>query len=165
MSLDEKFLIIEKDPKWRVLDLPIDGDPEMVEEVLVEALIVGQFRVASSPGMILGLAADDIIEADSDSPDGYRLIKRGQNVAVHVFCEVDQRDEIEAALNQTIGQIGGELDGKMGETGLCYTIPVQAGFTKIEYALSRVVRDDWTYSNVHDLETGELLNWWLSGAA
>ena len=114
--------------------------------------------------MILGLAADDIIEADPDSLDGYRLVKRGQNVAVHIFCEEGERDAIEAALNQTIGQIGGELDGKMGATGLCYTIPVMAGFGVIEGALSRLEREDWTYSNVHDLGTGELLNWWLAGA-
>ncbi len=161
MSLDEKFLIIEKDPSWRVIDLPIDRT-STVEEVLVEKLGNGQLRIASSPGMVLGLAADDIIEADIISPDGYKLIKRGRNVAVHVFCEEENRNEIQSSLDITIGQIGGVLDGTMGKTGLCYTIPVAAGFTAIEGALSRVVRDDWTYSNVHDLETGELLNWWIS---
>ena len=66
LSLDEKFLIIEKDPNWRVIDLPIDRDPEMLEEVLVERLQDGTFRIASSPGMVMGLAADDIIADDCE---------------------------------------------------------------------------------------------------
>ena len=145
LSLDEKFLIIEKDPNWRVIDLPIDRDPEMLEEVLVERLQDGTFRVASSPGMVMGLAADDVIEADADSPDGYRLIQRGKNVAVHVFCEPENRDAIKDTLEQTLGKIGGVLDGTMGETGLCFTVPVAAGFGVIEGALDSVVPEDWTY--------------------
>ncbi len=161
LSMDEKLLILEKDPNWRVLDLPIDGDPNTLEEVLVERLTDGSLRVASSPGMVQGLAADDIIISDSAEPNGYRLMERGANVAVHIFCEPESREAIKSNLEITLGRIGGVLDGTMGETGLCFTVPMAAGFQVIEGALSRVVGEEWAYSNIFDPVTGEPLNWWL----
>lgn len=161
MFLEEKLWYLENDPAWMTLDLPINGRSDKVEEVLVEKIGDNRYRVASSPGMVQGLAADDVIALESQSPSGYRLLQRGHNVCVHVFCDAAQRAAIQAALTQTLGRIGGRLDGLMGETGLCFTIPVAAGFSVIEGALQRVVENEWSYSNVYDLETGAPLNWWL----
>lgn len=161
MSLDEKLWRLENDPAWVTIDLPIDGRSDMVEEVIAEKIGEDRFRLASSPGMARGLAADDIIVLDTQTPAGYRLIQRGDNVCVHVYCEAEKRAVIQAGLVQTLGQIGGVLDGTMGETGLCFTIPVLATFTAIEGALHRIVGEEWTYSNVNDIETDAPLNWWL----
>ena len=161
LSLEEKFWRLENDPTWMTLDLPIDGRSDVVEEVIVEKAGADRFRLASSPGMVQGLAADDVIALDDQTVAGFRLIQRGHNVCVHVFCDPAQRATIQVALTQVLGHIGGRLDGTMGQTGLCFTIPVAAGFTVIEGALQRVVGDAWSYSNVHDLETGAPLNWWL----
>lgn len=161
MRLEEKLRRLENDPAWGTIALPIDGRPETVEEVLVEKRDADRYRIASSPGMVEGLAADDVIAVDPESPTGFKLLQRGGNVCVHVFCEAARRDGIGAALTQTLGRIGGRLDGTMGQTGLCFTIPVAAGFSVIEGALQRVVGDEWSYSNVYDPETNAPLNWWL----
>ena len=161
LTLEEKLWRLEHDPAWLTVGLPVDGRADVVEEVLVEKLDNERYRIASSPGMIQGLAADDVIALNSQSPAGFELLERGNNVCVHVFCDAALRNAIQADLTQTLGRIGGRLDGTMGETGLCFTIPVLAGFTAIEGALRRVVGNEWSYSNVYDLETNAPLNWWM----
>ena len=161
LSLEEKLLRLEHDPAWITIELPIAEPPGCVEEVLVEQLDAERYRIASSPGMLDGLAADDIIALDAHSPSGYRLLQRGNNVCIHVFCDAAERNRIEAGLKQTLGRIGGRLDGLMRQTGLCFTVPVVAGFTVIEGVLQRVVGDAWDYANVYDKETNAPLNWWL----
>jgi hypothetical protein len=161
MTLEEKCERLRTDPAWTTIWLPVPDADGAVEEVLVEKISEGTYRIASSPGMIRGLAADDLISLDPSSEAGYRMVRRGDNVCVHVYCELGRRDEVRAALERTLGHVGGRLDGTMGETGLCFTVPVLAGFTRIEDALGRVVGDGWEYSNVFDEWTGEPLNWWL----
>ena len=161
MSLQEKLLLLEKSPSWKSIKLPDSLFPEIFWEVLVEETADGQLRIANSPGMIMGLAADDIVVLDGSVSQGYRLIKRGQNVVVHIYVEADRRETVQRDLSIILGKIGGELDGHMGENGLCYTIPVAAGFGVMEGELNRVVPGKWFYSNVHDPETDEPLNWWL----
>lgn len=161
LSLDEKLWRLENDPAWMTLDLPLNDRAEIVEEVLVEKLDANRYRIGSSPGMLQGLAAGDVISLDAEATSGFKLLERGGNVCVHVYCDAAQRDEVQAALTQVLGSIGGVLDGTMGQTGLCFTIPVAAGFTVIEGALQRVVGDEWSYSNVYDAATDAPLNWWL----
>lgn len=160
-SLEEKLWNLDNREGWMTINLPIDGRSDAVEEVLVERVGDNRYRIASSPGMVLGLAANDIIALNSQSPSGFELLERGGNVCIHVFCDATQRDDIERGLTAVLGRIGGVLDGTMGQTGLCYTISVQAGFSVIEGELRRVVGDEWSYSNVYDEGTGEPLNWWL----
>ena len=164
LSLEEKLHRLATDTNWMTLDLPIDGRADMVEEVLVERMGDNRYRIVSSPGMVQGLAANDIIALDGEHPTNFRLLRRGGNVCIHVFCAILQRDAIEVALTRELGRIGGVLDGTMGETGLCYTISVQAGFSVIEAALERVVGEEWSYSNIYDPETGAPLNWWLKSS-
>ena len=164
LTLEEKLWHLQHDPNWKTLDLPIQGSVAANEEVMAEKVGENRYRVAASPGMLQGLAADDVIALDADSPAGFRLLERGDNVCIHLFCDAGQRAQIRADLEQILGRIGGRLDGTMGETGLCFTISVAAGFTAIEGALRRVVGDEWAYSNVLD-EDGEPLNWWLKDAA
>ncbi len=144
-----------------MVSLAIDGRDDAVEELLVQKVGDNRYRIASSPGMVQGLAANDIIALSGCDGTGFQLLQRGGCVAIHVFCEEERRNAIETALTHELGRIGGVLDGTMGRTGLCYTVSVAAGFAVIEGALRRVVGDEWSYSNVYDEETGELLNWWL----
>ena len=160
MPLAEKFRRLESDPAWMTLDLPVDGRSDVVEEVLVEKLGENRYRIASSPGMLEGVAADDVIALDPAVPDGFHLLERGKNICVHLFCDEKRRDEIQAALTQRLGALGGWMDGTMGRTGLCFTIPVDAGFAAIEEAMRGVVGDEWSYANVYDAATGAPLNWW-----
>jgi hypothetical protein len=53
----------------------------------------------------------------------------------------------------------------MGAVGLCFTVPVKAGFREVEAAMREVVGEEWCYSNVYDLVTDQPLNWWLEGGS
>src|SRR5438045_1238998 len=61
LSLEEKLRRLKTDPAWMTIDLPIPDGSDAVEEVLAEKIGENHFRLASSPGMIEGFAADDII--------------------------------------------------------------------------------------------------------
>lgn len=160
LTLEEKFRLLETDPAWTTVNLLVEPGVDVVEEVLVERRDDGNLRVASSPGMIDGLAADDIIELDAQAPKGYRLVARGRNVCVHVFRVQDDAAELRLRLEPLVESIGGWLDGTMGVSGLCFTIPVQVGFATIESTFKSVVGDGWYYSNVYDEATNAPLNWW-----
>lgn len=166
LSLEEKLWRLRTNAAWMTIDLPLEksdnGQADKVEEFLVEKLGENQYRIASSPGMLQGLAADDVIALDPGLPMGYRLLQRGDNVCIHIFCQPTQRDAVLADLSRILRRIGGVLDGTMGETGLCFTVPVLAGFAVIEDSLRKVVGEEWFYANVYDLETNEPLNWWLA---
>jgi hypothetical protein len=164
MLLEEKLWRLENDVAWTTIELPIDTDGlaiAAIEEIIVEKVGDNRFRLASSPGMVRGLAAHDVIALNAENAAGFELVQRGQNVCIHLFCDTAQRAQIQAGLSQTLGRLGGWLDATMGGTGLCFTVPVAAGFSAIERALRQVVGEDWEYSNVLDPETDAPLNWWL----
>ena len=160
LTLEEKFRRLATDPAWTTVDLPVEPGSAVVEEVLLERRDDGNLRVASSPGMIEGLAADDIIVLDAEVAKGYRLVTRGRNVCVHLFRKADDAAEIRLRLEPLVESIGGWLDATMGVSGLCFTIPVEVGFATIESTLQSVVGNDWYYSNVYDEATKAPLNWW-----
>jgi hypothetical protein len=160
LTLEEKLRRLATDPAWTTVVLPVEPGSDVVEEVLVERSDEGTLRVASSPGMIDGLAADDIIVLDAQAKTGYRLVTRGQNVCVHVFREAGDAAELRLRLEPVVESIGGWLDATMGAAGLCFTIPVHVGFATIEEAFRSVLGDDWYYSNVYDEMTNAPLNWW-----
>ncbi|HSE31723.1 MAG TPA: DUF4265 domain-containing protein [Pyrinomonadaceae bacterium] len=160
LTLEEKLRRLATDPAWTTVVLSVEPGSAVVEEVLVERRDDGNLRVASSPGMIDGLAADDIIVLDAQTTKGYRLVTRGRNVCVHVFREAGDAAELRLRLEPLVESIGGWLDATMGASGLCFTIPVHVGFATIESSLRSVVGDDWYYSNVYDEATNAPLNWW-----
>ena len=163
LTLAEKFWRLENDPAWTTIQLPVEPGQQVLEEVLVERVGDGWFRIASSPGMVEGLAADDVIEPTPDESRGYRLVRRGKNLCIHLFAQAEQRDRVQAMLEQKLGQLEGWLDGTMGATGLCFTVPLKASFREVEAAMQEVVGEEWYYSNVYDFATDEPLNWWLEG--
>ena len=132
LTLEEKFRRLATDPAWTTVVLP----------------------------EIEGLAADDIIVLDDQAAKGYRLVTRGRNVCIHLFREADDAAELRLRLEPLVESIGGWLDATMGESGLCFTIPVQVGFATIERTFRSVLGDHWYYSNVYDEATNAPLNWW-----
>lgn len=160
LTLAEKFWLLKNDPAWMTIQLPVEPGHDASEEVLVERVTDG-YRIASSPGMVEGLAADDVIELAAAEPHGYRLVRRGMNLCIHLFTQAEQRDRIQTELEFRLRPLGGWLDGKMGSVGLCFTVPSRAGFPEVERAMHEVVGDEWYFSNVYDPVTNEPLEWWL----
>jgi hypothetical protein len=138
-----------------------DGTPAF-EEVLVEACGAGQYRLLRSPGLVLGMAAEDTFMLN---PDGScRVISRGRNLCIQVLATA-RLDELEREATPRLLRLGGRLDGKTSEE-LVYTVPVEAGFSAIERVLREVIGKhlaaEWYYGNVYDPEDGVTpLNWWL----
>ena len=137
-----------------------DGS-EAREEVVLERLGAMRFKVVQSPGLVLGIAAGDVIEV---SGDRFKIVTRGQNVAIQVFAR-EGLDELEQRLTSSLSKLGGWLDGRAA-LQLVYTVPVSAGFPAIEQALRQTVAQykgaEWYYGNVYDNDDGVTpLNWWL----
>lgn len=168
MNLQEKIAKFENDPNWFEISLPVDIGDERSEAVLVERLSDTELRIASSPGLVENLAADDVVTLDPDHPAGYRLVRRGGNLAVRFFVGEDHAEDMKVAqehLDAEFRPLGGHLDGTMGSHGLTYTVPLTSDFSEIERVMQkakdRFPDSAWWYGNVYD-ESGEPLNWWKS---
>lgn len=130
------------------------------EELLVEHLRASRYRLLRSPGLVLGLAAGDVVEVQNG---GFRLIDRGMNLCIQIFSD-SSLSELQRALDPQLGILGGRLDGQTTRV-LVYTVPVAAGFQSVERALREIVGKfpgaQWYFGNVYDPTDGRPLNWWL----
>src|SRR5258708_5127854 len=84
----------------------------LYESLLVEPLGDNRYRLLKSPGLVPGLAAGDEFEVTEAAPSGYKIIRRGGNVAVQLFAETDL-DTFRGTVEPLIQQIGGWLDGEV----------------------------------------------------
>ena len=129
------------------------------EEVLVDDLGDGLYRIAATPGMVEGIAAGDIVQLHDD--DLLTVVHRGRNVAVHVYFRPVDEDVDD--LRPKIESLGGWLDGADDRGVRAFTIPISVGFPAIEAVmrsfLERHPKAEWGYGNVFD-EEGRPLNWW-----
>ena len=57
------------------------GEP-VFEQVLVDLLDDGTYRIIATPGLVLGIAADDVVRVTPDA--SYEIVERGRNLAVQV---------------------------------------------------------------------------------
>lgn len=133
------------------------GEPSY-EHVLTEPVPGSTFvRVTATPGLVLDLAAGDVIEAGADG--SFRTVSRGGNIAVQLYGEHETVD----AITPGIEALGGWLDGQ--NWGLTvFTVPYRDGFTALEAVLNAFVAEhpgvEWYYGNVYDADDRPL-NWWL----
>lgn len=138
------------------------GGDLVYEEVLVDVVESSRYRLLRSPGLVLGLAADDIIEVTENGK--FRTIQRGRNVCIQVLSPTRIDNALEQDASTSITRLGGRLDGR-AEKILVYTVPVGVGFPIIEEALNAMIAKhtglEWYYGNVYDPADGITpLNWW-----
>src|SRR5687768_4090437 len=87
------------------------------EQVVVEQE-GAHYRLAQSPGLVIGIAAGDLFELNAnDSP---RVIERGGNVCVQIFSP--EAGALAHVLGARFAAIGGRLDGRTAKN-LVYTVP------------------------------------------
>ncbi len=137
----------------------------------VPAMNVGSSRwqLLKSPLYGLGAAAGDLIEIIDPSKGLFTVLKRGDNVVVQFYMARCDRDSLQATqrvaveIEAAVGPIGGKIDGVVAGL-IVSTIPVSAGFSRIESVFDGLVRwhqgGQWQYGNVYDPITEEPLNWW-----
>ena len=132
------------------------------EPVHAEPVGDRRYRVLSSPGFVLGVAAGDEIELSGQ--DGrFLVLQRGGNLAVQLFSKEPVRSFRESLAAKVRDTLNGVLDGGI-ERGLVFTIPIETGFDAVDAFFDRVVKEipgtEWMYGNVYDPETGSPLGWW-----
>jgi hypothetical protein len=133
------------------LTLLADPAGPVHEQVAAEALGHGRFRLLSSPGLVLGVAAGDIVAIrDDGSPE---LVQASGNIAVQVFGDDATCDAVALLLRP----LGGWLDGRIPDTMSVFTIPPSADLDRLEDLLWAVVDrhpdTEWLYGNLFE-ETG-----------
>lgn len=139
------------------------------EELLPADPLGGQrFRLLASPGLVEGVAAGDELELASADPAGFRVLRRGGRLCIWVYVPEPPPEETETRLGRAAATLGGYLDG--GNRGLrILTVPVSAGFGRVEAELAAVVTElrgsTWAYGNVYDPRNGgRPLGWWEASA-
>jgi hypothetical protein len=134
------------------------GEPSF-EELLVDRLPDGRYRVAAAPGLANGLAAKDVISYDAGSRE-FAVVERGGNLCVQIYGTHRVPDELVAEVNR----LGGTFDGAT-ERNSVYSIPVTATFPVVEKMFNEFVAahpgTEWYFGNVYDPADDETpLNWW-----
>jgi hypothetical protein len=117
-----------------------------------------------TPGLVLGVAAGDVICVDPTSRK-VQVRERGGNIAVQVFaradCDFGGLTEFIVAATEAMG---GWLDGVDPGRLLVLTFPLAAGFPNLEAFLNaasaRYPGSEWYFGNVYEQDSGEPLNWW-----
>jgi hypothetical protein len=133
------------------------------EEVPVEKLERGQYRLLASPGLVLGVAKGDLICLDDSLWNGFAVRERSGNLCIQLFCDRSVARDC-GVFEAELDRIGGVLDGK-SDRQLVFTVPYKVGFAKIQYVLDKLVKDhpgyEWYYGNVYDPRDGITpLGWW-----
>jgi hypothetical protein len=138
-----------------------DGSPVM-EEVVVERVKDGRYRLLRSPGLVLGIAAGDVFEVKADG--AFEVLSREGNLCIQIYVPREGAEEIESAARHEMESLGGRLDGR-AKGLLVFTVHVSAGFGPVEEALGRLMSQfddvEWYYGNVYELHDGVTpMSWW-----
>lgn len=127
------------------------------EELLVETE-PGGFRLIATPGLVLGVAAGDLVEVGADG--SVSVIERGGNLAIQLYGEHSWADEVAGEF----GDRGVRIDARAPRLTVL-TVPMRVGFPALEAALaawtSRHQGAEWYYGNVYGPDGETPLNWWL----
>jgi hypothetical protein len=139
----------------------VKNEKPAYEEVHVEDCGSATYRLLQSPGLVLGLAAGDVLVLEQGGT--FTLVERGRNICIQIFSK-SMLDQIEQAATSALARIGGRLDGK-ASVELVYTVSANVGFPAIEEILrdlqARFPVLEWYYGNVYDPADGVTpLNWW-----
>ena len=147
--------------EYEHVDLFVEGAPSgKLQPVDVERLGAEQFRVMYSPGFVEGIAAGDVIRVTDKKLGQFEIVTRGGNIAVKLATEQPVA-AVASIVSAELEPLGGRLDGAL-EHAAVWTVPVTAGFNKIEEVMSRAALtpgSGWWYGNVYDHD-GEPLRWW-----
>ena len=144
------------------VDLVVVGaETGATQPVEVEPLGNGEYRILFSPGLVEGIAAGDVIRVTDPRLGLFVVLMRGGNVAVKLGAPAPLEPFL-AGICADLETLSGRLDGAT-DTGAVWTIPVSAGFPRIEQAMAaavaRIPGAGWWYGNVYD-DRGEPLRWW-----
>ena len=148
--------------EYEHVGLFVEGaSPGKTQPVEVERLNSDNYRVLFSPGFVEGIAAGDTIRITDGKLGHFEVVSRGGNLAVKLVTEQPIGATV-SAVSAELESLDGRFDGAI-EHAAVWTVPVTAGFEKIEGVMSRAVAampgSSWWYGNVYD-DDGAPLRWW-----
>lgn len=135
------------------------GEP-VFEQVLAEKLEPADtYRVVASPGLVLGIAAGDVLRVDLSAGE-FQIVSRGGNICVQFYGPHALGDSVVDELRS----LGARRDGRAPNLTVI-SVPATHGFDELEKVLNQAVARnpdaEWYYGNVYDAEDGVTpLNWW-----
>lgn len=133
------------------------GEP-VYENVLTDPVAGRRVRLAHTPSAVLGVAAGDIIEVDTENGT-YDLVSRGGNIAVQVYGP----PVLAMSIEPKIRKLGGWHDGGVKNLTI-FTVPASAGFEELQSILNTLAaadgRIEWYYGNVYADDGITPLGWW-----
>lgn len=138
-----------------------DGQP-VYEMVPAEHLRGSRFRLLGTPGLVLGCAAEDLIDVE---PDGHhRVVRHGGNLALVAVLPSDGRStESLESLQASMAPLGGIVEAPDNLRFIVVTVPVIATFDAIEDVMTVWAGDipgtEWYFANVYD-DDDRPLDWW-----
>lgn len=146
--------------------------PKGKEIVLVERVEPQYYLLSCSPGWVPGLSAGDTIALDPSSNLGYKMVKRGGNLAVQIYFPATMyRDILDHILSlakkENLSLINdGYMEGS-NVSLLVFTNVKPINFSKVEDIFNATAKEfietKWFYGNVYDPSDGKTpLNWWVS---
>ena len=140
----------------------VDAVNDVREELAVEVLGDGSFRLLVPPAHTVGLARGDIFEIDRRS-DRPTVLHHSGNITVWLY----PGDSAEEANQQAVAAeaLGGSLEGQAADGRVViFTFPVGATFAAIEAIFERFVADhsgsEWLFGNVYADDGITPLGWW-----
>jgi len=132
------------------------GEP-VYEELLVDVQGNGLLQMVVTPGLVLGVAAGDVISVSDTGV--VTVLERGRNLAVHMYAE----HHLAEGLTTGVDALGGRVDSRAPRLTV-FTVPVDAGFPRIENLLNAFVEAhpeaEWYYGNVYAEDGITPLEWW-----
>jgi hypothetical protein len=152
-----------------VIELPVcqnDGSRVGTESLEAEQLSSNRYRLLYSPGVVEGVAKNDVIELSDTDPKGFVIVARSGFLCVWFYFSqagVNRGPDGER-VRAAVEEFGGVCDGG-GNTHLVFSIPVSLGFPAVEALLDGLVGrhpgSSWLFGNVYDpWDEFKPLGWW-----
>lgn len=151
------------------IELPVcnnDGVRVGTEALEAERLAPNRYRLLYSPGVVEGVAKDDVIELLETDPKGFVVVSRSGYLCVWFYFPSPglNRGPEGEQVRTAVEQFGGVCDGG-GNTHLVFSVPVSLGFPPVEALFDGLVAQypdsSWLYGNVYDpWDEFKPLGWW-----
>ncbi|GKT26893.1 DUF4265 domain-containing protein [Acidovorax sp. SUPP3334] len=119
------------------------------EELPAKQLDDGAYRLLASPGLVLGLAKNDLISLNQEGEA--RLLRHGGNFCIQIYLENPDQAKISKAAEIIDSKLSGTIDGTGGGV-IAFSVPISNGFQKTNDTfdqISSLLGSEYYYTNVY----------------